>query len=197
MFISLIISSILIYFNSSSIKNLQTHNLELKSNLNDLKYIDQRYREKFAQNIFSENRNISDVPLLNTHLDTVSLASLINNTKLIYRFYEETCVQCVEDELDIIKKLSDSIGANNILIISDFDRIINLKAIINRKEISSPFFNYKGNIGLPIEKDEFKIASFFLLHNNLRTQFVYKTGGEQNINDSYYKRIIFFFKEGY
>ena len=38
---------------------------------------------------------------------------------------------------------------------------------------------------------------FFRLDANYRTRFVFKTGGHQNIADPYYKRIIWFFKNGY
>lgn len=116
----------------------------------------------------------------------------MDNSKLVYRFYQETCMQCVEDELDIVSKLGDSIGANNIVIISDYDKVSSLKALIKRKKIKSNFFIYKKKFDLPIGNDNRDIASFFLLHNDLQTQFVFKAGGDQYISDTYYKRIIYF-----
>ena len=75
-----------------------------------------------------------------------------------------------------------------ILIISEFDKMNQLRAIINRKKIKSPFFNYSNKLELPIdEDDDMKIASFFVIDKNLRTRFVFKAGGDQNIEDPYYK----------
>lgn len=67
---------------------------------------------------------------------------------------------------------------------------------MNRKRIESPFFLYKEKIGIPIELDEKRIATFFLLNKDLRTDFVYKTGGDQDITYPYYRRILEFFKKG-
>lgn len=195
--LGLIISLFSTWSISRTLKSIHKENIELKSSLFNYEYNNKRDKEKYAQNLFSENQHLSDLALLDSNSDTISLASIMNNTKLVYRFYQGTCVQCVEDELDIAKQLADSIGANNILIISDFDKISSLKAITNRKQITSPCFIYKGKFELPIEKDDNEIASFFLLDKDLRTRFVFKAGGAQNINDTYYKRVINFFKNKY
>lgn len=197
MSLSLIASLFSTWSISRVAKKLNNENIELKSSLYNFEYNKERNKEKYAQNLFSENQLIPNLPLLNEDLDTTHISTIINSTKLVYRFYAETCVQCVEDELDIVKKLADSIGDDNILIISNFDKISSLKAITNRKQITSPCFIYKDRFDLPIEKDEVEIASFFLLDKDLRTRFVFKAGGDQYIEDDYYKRIIYFFNKGY
>lgn len=86
-------------------ESLNKKNKAIISELNDYKYTSKRLREKQFQNLFSENQIIPNITLLNAKLDSVSLTSVVGSgTKLVYRFYEETCVQCVEDELDILKK---------------------------------------------------------------------------------------------
>ena len=69
-------------------KSLYKDYIELKCNLFDCEYRSKRYKEKFAQNIFSKNQYISNISLL----DAVPIANIINNSKLVYRFYKGTCI---------------------------------------------------------------------------------------------------------
>ena len=178
-------------------KSIHAENLKLKKKIDSCDYILKRSMEKFNQCIFSENKQISDIQLINGDLKNVLLSSLVQDEKLVYRFYKETCWQCIEDELDITKQLADSIGKDNILIISDFDQMSEMKALILQKKIKSPYFIFPSKFDLPIENDKNKIASFFLIDKNLKTRFVFKAGGNQYIEDSFYKRIISFFKTGF
>jgi len=175
------------------VDKLESDKKDLLSSIEDFNYEDGRRLVKFKQAIFSESEKISDVKVVSSEFDTLQISSIINEPKLIYRFYQETCVQCVEDELDILKKISDVIGSEHIIIISDFDKMNMLKTIINRKSIPSDYFISKENMMLPIDNDEEKIATFFTLDSNLKTDFVFKTGGEQYFEDPYYQRIIEYF----
>lgn len=198
LYLGLVVSlySTLIISKRSKIINLEY--LQSKNSLDECEYIKKRILEKYTQNLFSENKIISNVYLINSEFDTIPIVDFVKNgTKLIYRFYEETCIECVEDELNIVKQLADSLGADNILIISNHKKVNSLKAMINRKGIISPSFVYNKNFNLPIENDENKIASFFLLDETLRTRLVFKAGGNQDINDPYYRRIIDFFNNEY
>ena len=152
---------------SSNFKRLKIINGDLQTNLNDCEYINNQYLEKYAQSLFSEDRVVRNVYVSNNNFDSILLRDLIDSTKLIYRFYKESCIQCVEDELDIVKQLGDSIGANNILIVCDFDKINNIAAMITRKKIKSPYFIYQEKFALPIENDELYIPAFFLLDRKL------------------------------
>ncbi len=186
-----------ILFNSRVRKATDKSFTVLRTELYDCEFKNNRNKEKYIQCLFSENINVSDIYLVGSNYDSISLSKVITSIRLIYRFYGSSCVQCVEDELDIIKQLADSIGANNIIIISDYDNINMLSAIINRKNITSSYFIFNKKFELLIDDDERAIPSFFLLDTNLCTRFVFKTGGHQNISDPYYKRIIWFFKNGY
>ena len=194
--IGLIVSLFSTLIISRTCRFLKEENLKLKSDLSDCLYLSARAKHKNNQCLFSENKILPNLLLLNNKGDSVRLKNIIHKSKLVYRFYSNTCVQCVEDELDIVKQLGDKIGAHNIVIIGDFEKINMLNAILIRKQITSPSFIYRSRFDLPIEKDGNNIASFFLLSQNLYTKFVYKAGGNQNIDDYYYKRIINFFKTG-
>ena len=169
----------------------------LKSELFNCEYNLTQNDEKFTQCISSENLKLSNLKLFDRNYDSISLKKLISGKKLVYRFYSSSCVQCIEEELDIVNQLADSIGVNNIIIISDYENINILTAIAVRKNIKSPFFIYRKKFELPIEFDPSSIPSFFVLDTMLRTKFVFKTGGHQKISGPYYKRIISYLRNGY
>lgn len=171
----------------------KNRNNELQAELNGCEYINDRIDMRSTMCILSENKKLNNTDLINSDLDTVRLSDIVKETKLVYRFYEGTCVQCVEDELDIIRQLGDSIGINKIIIISDFHQVNNMKGIIDRKQIKSPSFVCENKFDLPIEEDEVEVASFFLLDEDLITHSVYKAGGGQTIGKPYYKSIVNFF----
>ena len=102
---------------------------------------------------------------------------------MVYRFYQGTCVQCYEDELDILKEISDHIGSDKILIISDLD-LSDMKVILSRKKIASLFFKYEKRFNVPFDQKEINIKdtpTFFVLDSNLKTDLVYMAGGNQHI----------------
>ena len=180
------------------IKRYKISNLDnkrFKEEISQLEYLDSRSIVKYTQSILSENRFLKDVYLHYSNYDSIFLGQVIGDElKLIYRFYQESCDQCIEDELNIIKELGERIGYSKIILVGSHDNINGLKAIINRKNILSPFYNYRGKFNLPIEQDPEAIPSFFVLDKNLNTDFVYKTGGNQSIDNPYFTRIIELFR---
>lgn len=195
LFIGLLVSLFPTFTLSKTVTDAKNRNIELQAELNNCEYINKRNDERSAMCILSENKNLPNLSLVNFNLDTIQISDIVGETKLIYRFYEGTCVECIETELDIVKQLGDSIGVDNIIVISDFKNINRLKAIINRKQIHSQCFIYSDRFDLPIELDDIEVASFFLLEKDLLTRSVFKAGGDQSIEDPYYKSLMDFFKD--
>ncbi len=198
LFFSLIALTICLYVSVKNVKvakKLAKENMELKGSIEEAQRKILSNKKSQNYNLFSENKKIGNIPLISMNgRDTIDLVNVINKTKLVYRFYNGTCVQCVEDELDIVKSLEDSIGHTNIVIISN-SKAVELKAIIERKKIASSGYIYQDKFNLPIENEPNEVASFFLLKPNLITDFVYKAGGIQDITMPYYSRIIEYFIE--
>lgn len=175
-------------------KSLEKNRLE--GELADMEYLEKRRKIKFEQNLFSEAKVLDDVYLYSSSEDSILLSKAVNNgTNLVYRFYEESCNQCIEDELDIVKELGAKIGYDRILLIGQFSNVNHLRAMVARKNIQSPLYNFPRKFKLPFDQDVEAIPSFFLLHKDLQTDFVYKAGGAQNFNFPYFKRIVEIFTQ--
>lgn len=197
-----IILTILLCISSYSLFVLINTNNQLKEDirksnesLSDYKYALERSEEKFEQNIFSEDQIAKDIVLYGVNSESSKLSDIVKEKTLVYYFREETCLQCVEDELEILKKLEPVIGVNRILVISNHEKINSLKSLTQRKNISSKIFIRKDSLGLPIDIDDLYIATFFILDKELKLKFVYKAGGDQNINNAYFRRIKRFFQK--
>lgn len=145
----------------------------------------------------SESRLFPNILLgsYNNDIDSITIESLVSKPRLVYRFYEGTCVQCIENELDIVKQVGGYIGESNILLIYDGD-VKSMKAILLRKKISSPYFTYKKRFNLPFDQKKLNkndVSTFFVLDTNLRTDMVYVAGGHQDISMPYFERIKQYF----
>ncbi|RED98399.1 hypothetical protein [Marinoscillum furvescens] len=176
------------------IYELNTEVIECGNSYNNCERDRKSNQRAIIYNLFSENVQLPDVRLINSKNESKNLSSIFMEDKLlIYRFYDETCSQCVEDELDIVKQLEDSVGIRNIAIISTFN-LNKLISLIKRKEIRCSFYSYSESFPIPIENDRY-VASFFVLEKSLYTRFVYKAGGDQIINSPYFKRIINYIKK--
>jgi len=157
----------------------------------------ERYIEKQKQNIFSDNVQFKNIVLTNFDNEDTLLFDLLDDSKLIYRFTKKSCVACVESDLQIINMLSDSIGVNNIVILSDYDELIKAKAYLSQMGVKSPCYNYKGKFNFSMERDTITQPPFFFLADrNKRVRFPYKTDDNHSFSSYYFKRIISYFKSG-
>lgn len=196
LFIGLIGSFFSVLVLSNTNKKINEEKLSLMAENADYKYETKRFKEKYEQTIFSENDTIDNIALTDINSGKRPISDLLDSEKLIYRFYESTCVQCVEDELKILKNIEAQIGSDKIMIISDFPEINRFRALISRIEIKAPIFIYRDKINLSIDQDDdHHIATFFVVNPDRTVDLVYKSGGTQNIEDPYYQRILKYFNQ--
>lgn len=186
-----------VLISSRTVVKINKQNEELKNQYNDKSEELESLNRKLNLIYNSESKVLSNIMLVNWENDSIPIKKLINEPRLIYRVYDETCVECFEDELDILKELGKEIGVQKIFIITDKD-LIDMKAILSRKGMNIPFFKYKKRFNLPFDKKELNpndVATFFILDSNLKTDMVYIAGGNQDISLPYYKRIKQYFQD--
>jgi hypothetical protein len=156
-----------------------------------------RYEEKFDQNIFSENTILNIIELVDTAGNNVVIDEIIDRPKLVYRFAEVSCRACVDNDLEILDQLGRNIGYNNILVLCDYENINKMKSRMHALNFASSYYNHKGFLGLSVERDSLtRPGFFFILNEDLRLSFVYKTDEDHDITSPYFRRIIQFYKDG-
>lgn len=170
-----------------------------KSELEWYEYRIEKQKYKLHHEIFTENAIAKNFRLINLNNDTVEVLSLLDTPKLIYRFLENSCESCIDDDISLIKELGESIGYQKIIIATDFENTRLLKEFINRKGIISSCYILKEELNLSLEPESSrrKGAFYFILDNNLRIRFAYISDDYPDFNKIYMNRICEYFNKGY
>ncbi|TSA32387.1 MAG: hypothetical protein D4R64_16250 [Porphyromonadaceae bacterium] len=194
----LIFVPVLIYL---SFKSRQTfkHYEELRKDLILSEYRIKKYVYRFNRELYTENLTLRDLYLTDLNNDTVPIKSLVTSSKLIYRFSNQSCSACVADDIKYLRELGDSIGYQNIIIISDYENTRLLNIFRNSTGINFPCYNFTGSFNLSIETDSDikKTPFFFLLDEKLKIQYAFLADEYPELNEIYFSRIRAFFRKGF
>jgi hypothetical protein len=145
--------------------------------------------------LFTINEYLDNIHLSTPENAKIHLADIINSPTLVYRFNEYSCMPCVENDLEIIKQLADSIGISRVLIITRLRNSNALKIYLNNYRINVDSYNTSSELNLPIEMHALNESPFFLvLNNDLKVEFAYTSTPGHSINSVFFKRIIRYFK---
>ena len=91
----------------------------------------QDYNKRSKMKMFMDSEELQPVFLLNSTNDSIPIQDLVITPKLIFRFPNQFCPPCIESALTSLKNLGDSIGHNNIIVISDCKNSRILKILID------------------------------------------------------------------
>ncbi|MGV8139591.1 MAG: hypothetical protein AB2L20_30715 [Mangrovibacterium sp.] len=163
--------------------------------VSEVEYLRNIKMKRDSNELFSENIQLDDIYIVSPNNELLKLKSRINEPKLVYRFSSHSCRACVENDIKILKILSDTIGLDKIIILTNFQSIKFLK--IYKKNENLPFdcYNFSEAINIPIERNSINDSPyFFVLNNDLKVDFAYTSCPEHTINSLYFKRIRMFFK---
>ena len=145
--------------------------------------------------LFTINEHLENLQLSTPENAKINLADIIKSPTLIYRFNEYSCMPCVQNDLEIIKQLADSIGISQVLIITRLRNSNVLKVYLNNYKIIVDSYNTPSELNLPIEMHALNESPFFLVINkNLKVEFAYTSTPGHSINSLFFKRIINYFK---
>lgn len=99
----------------------------------------------------AENSETEDVKITSINRNLTSLSDVITKPMFVLRFNDSDCIICIEHILDILKSLSDSIGKENILILTRYSDVRYLKIFNNMHHINLESYNYAKILISPIE----------------------------------------------
>lgn len=89
-----------------------------------------------------QNDKILNTLLLDENGDTTKLIKLASETpKLIFKYSEINCETCIEEQFVLLKKITNKIGANNIIILAKYNSLRNLSKFIRINNIEYRVFN--------------------------------------------------------
>jgi hypothetical protein len=156
--------------------------------------------KKYDERKITLNIDNSIAPLI--HVQTKdntnkSISDIVNTSKIIFRYDDKTaCMECVEHTFKILNLMADSIGYNNVILITKFERIEHLKILLTRLKINFTCYNYKNDWIPIIENCKLPHREFiFVLGTDMRINFPKFIHSTDSINDYYYTRLFKYFNQ--
>lgn len=149
------------------------------------------YNERTRLKLFMNSEEIEPVFLLDPNNDSISIQELVKTPKLVFRFTEQFCRPCIEQALESLKLLGESIGYNNILIISDVKTSSLLKIFIKVNDVFSPCYSYSKQFNFEIEGESGsdRIPYYMVLDQYLHVSFPFFAEENDELNSIYLDRI--------
>lgn len=116
------------------------------------------------------------------------LSQIIGSDKLILRYSELNCNTCVNKQLDILNSYVDSIGIDNIVLLTNYDNHIYMKQFKKVAGIKFSIFNVGTELNELIP--DIERPYFFIIETNMRINNMYVPQiDEKKVTESYIHRI--------
>lgn len=160
--------SVLILF---LIKNRTTNNLLVKENSETLAVLDKEKslatkRDYFLSLHLKSNGALieKELSLKNYKGEEFALNNKLTSKKLIFRYSELHCDECVDQQIESLKKYKERIGNENILILADYANINNLILFKRLNSIEIPVYRLSKKMNLKLEEKD--VPYFFVIDSS-------------------------------
>ena len=163
-----------------------------------LNYIIDNRDKSITLSIFqyhAENKNVTNVELYDCNNKNIFLADILSNRpKLIYYYSEKGCLGCYEPFLYKLDSLSNSIGSDNIIVISDFSNHRSFMVSMNNKFKHLNIYRTKEKLEI-ISNKENDYAYAFLIESDMKAHKVIITDkSNTDFTSEYLNYMIEYFK---
>ena len=173
---------------------LQKQNIECQTQVINLQYtLNENNIVQQVLNTLDYSR-VKDVELV-SNKEKIHLKKIISKPKLIFWFDPDgSCMDCVEHTLTILNQLVDSIGVENIILITKYERLNELYLLSNKNKIRFNCFNFLPELIPVIEHSPLLQRQLnFILQEDLHIRFPFLVHSTDQITNTYYKKIIDYF----
>src|SRR5699024_1686224 len=162
----LIILNVLTLFRLRSIQS-KANSLQIsnKNTTNKHKVSDQNTITRSGLEKRTELQSLHlDIPLINVAAeDTTTIESLVGGTpKLVFRYSELNCMQCVDQEVANIKSLAQEIGKEHIIIAATYDSIRDLFLFKRINNLEFPVYKLPDE-GFRLPLDQATVPFLFMI----------------------------------
>jgi len=172
----LIILNVLTLFRLRSIQS-KANSLQIsnKNTTNKLKVSDQNTITRSGLEKRTELQSLPlDIPLINVAAeDTTTIESLVGGTpKLVFRYSELNCMQCVDQEVANIKSLAQEIGKEHIIIAATYDSIRDLFLFKRINNLEFPVYKLPDE-GFRLPLDQANVPFLFMIDEEFQSKLVF------------------------
>jgi len=188
-------------FNLLKISNLKTQIQDLTRSLNNTSNTDSVTIAILLSNqrLLSQNSYFKisrSLKLSKENGEEVVLSKLLDNEyKIVFRYSEFTCMDCIRKEMGNMKALSEKIGKNNILVLASFDNQRDFYINKRVNNIDLPIYN------IPLKSldntiENFNIPYIFILDKDCSVSNIFLPYRDMpHLTEEYFKDIIKFFEK--
>lgn len=145
-----------LYFWLSSIKDNHRRKVvmsDYKVQLNYQKNLKNLIQDNVIHQLYSNNTALSpQVELNDIEGNTINLLDLLaDKNKLVFRFSDQSCMDCVHQELKHLDEIVTQIGIESVLILVDTKNDRLLRILSEKVQFKNQFFSLKDPIQIQIE----------------------------------------------
>ncbi len=144
--------------------------------------------------LFTLNRLMDDVDMVSLGGNTKELSSIVKGSTLIYRFSDVSCSYCVENDINILRQINDSLGIpGKIISLAQLPDVKYLNIYSRNLEVEFPFYNRLMPVNIPMEFDSIVNNPYFLIVNeNMKIEFAKASYPSNKIEDPFFQRALTF-----
>lgn len=152
-----------------------------------------RLIDNTGRQLNAENTILNDFLISDMQNSTLKLSEILDSTKLLYRFFPQTCPPCLERDLDSLKVIGEEIGFNNIIIISSFEEPRLLKVLMQSKSVDYMAFNIRNSITSSLEYNNKSKPYLLIITKDRNVVLPFVLNDDPNVNSLYYARVKKYF----
>lgn len=132
-----------------------------------------------------------DLKLIDINGNETQLQRIINNrSKLVFFINNLRCDGCINSELNFLDKTLDVLKREDIIIISNYPNINNLRVIKNKYNINYDSYNIVSNDSIPIYLRSQNSPAIFVINQDLKlNSFFIPNNLSPNTTINYYNNI--------
>lgn len=118
-----------------------------------------------------------------------TLSKIIDGNKLVLRYSELNCNTCVNKQIELLNLYVDSIGADHIILLTNYDSNFYMKQFKRISKIKYPIFNIGANLNECIP--DIERPYFFIIDSNFRINSTYVPQiDESSVTKTYLRQIL-------
>jgi hypothetical protein len=161
----------------------------------DLKYELNEYKEKRYNEMLSSKIKIKNIQLIDYNLDTFKFEDIINQEKLVYIADNNSCYPCVQENINLLKILADSIGTERVILIYKNINNAQLRVLVEDQKIKFNCYRSSQKLDLPMENDTTQYRPFYMMTSKiLQVENPLFASSTDSINHPYFSILINYFK---
>lgn len=143
----------------------------------------------------AENQTVENIKLYSKNNKNIFLSDIVSNSpKLIFYYSEKGCSACYEPFLYRLDSISNSIGIENIIVISDFSNHRSFTVATKNKFNNLNIYRTEEKIKIINDKEYNYAYSFLIKSDMIANKVIITDKSNTNISNEYLNYMIEYFK---